>query len=184
MNKKIIGLLGETGSGKDTFSDYLKKKESSVDCFRFSQPLTDVLRIFLEDIKKEDQIWLSNNLRNRFGEDILAKAIAKKVKESEKEIVILNGIRVAEDFDLVKKIKGKVICITADTKKRWQRVKIRNEKKDDDVDFEKFLEMDQSRTEEQIKILGKKADFIIENEGSFSDFEKKIDKIIKTLTNG
>jgi len=44
--KKIIGVVGETGSGKDTFCDYLKKIKRNVFVFRFSQPLTEALSIF------------------------------------------------------------------------------------------------------------------------------------------
>ena len=47
--KKTIGLVGETGAGKDVFCEYIKKKYSKVFCFRFSQPLTEALGIFFDE---------------------------------------------------------------------------------------------------------------------------------------
>ncbi len=180
---KIIGLIGKTGSGKDTFSDYLKENFHSIDVFRFSQPLTDALSIFFDKIKKQDQIWLSNNLRNRFGEDILSRAIAKKIKESKKQLIILNGIRVIQDFNLIKELNGKTVYISVDIEKRWRRVQLRKEKEDDNVDFDKFTEMDNNRTEEQIKDLGEKADFIIENNNDLQSFKNNINNLINEILN-
>ncbi len=181
MNKKIIGLLGETGSGKDTFGNHIKSKVDSVEVFRFSQPLTDVLGIFFEKIKKEDQQWLANNLRDRFGEDILSKAIVKKIKESQKELVVLNGVRVSEDFNLIKSLGGIIVYITAPIEERWKRVRLRGEKGDDGASFEEFLKIGMGRPEQQIKELGGKADFKIENNGNIEDFEEKIDHLINNL---
>ena len=82
MAKKIIlGLIGEMGSGKDTFCKYVKENYPNVYLLKFSDSLTDVLKIFFDDIKREDQQWLSLALREKFGKDILVRALIKKAKE-------------------------------------------------------------------------------------------------------
>ena len=181
--KKIIAVVGKTGSGKDFFSNYIKDEFESVDSFRFSQPLTEALGFFFDKIKKEDQQWLSSALRDNYGEDILAKAIIKKIEKSEKEIIILNGARVEEDVDMVKSINGKVIFIDCEAYKRWERIKGRGEKEDDNISFDKFSEMDQNRTEKQIENLKKESDFIIDNNGTVNDFKKEINRIINIIKN-
>jgi dephospho-CoA kinase len=180
--KKIIGLVGETGSGKDTFCQYLKKNSKEpVFCFRFSDPLSEALKIFLTEIKKEDQQWLGKILRERYGDDILAKAISKRIKSIKRGFVILNGIRYWEEFKMVKNLGGKIIYITADQKLRWQRLRKRGEKKDDFCSFDKFLEREKAKTEILIPKIGEKSDFKIENNASKRVFHKKIREIMKKL---
>lgn len=179
--KKIIGLVGETGSGKDTFCRIVEKNYSSVLSLRFSEVLSSVLGLFFNEIKKEDQQWLANSLRDRFGEDILIKGVDKKIKNANEEVVIVNGIRVKEEFDFIKSINGKVVYITLDVKKRWERVKDRGERKDDNVAYEDFLKIDAGRTETQIKEIGEKADILIENSGDEKELEEKIIEVIKNF---
>lgn len=176
--KKIIGLVGETGAGKDTFYQFLKKIFSPVFCLHFSQPLTEMLRIFFNEIKKEDQQWLATALRKRFGNNILGEAIAKKIKSINKGLIIVNGIRMWEEFELIKKLGGKIVYITADSKTRWQRTRKRGEKKDDLISYKKFLKLEKARTETLVSKIGQKADFRIENNGPKRIFYQKIKETI------
>ena len=194
MPKVIIGLIGETGSGKDTFCDYIKKTvKQPVFYFRFSDTLSEILMILFGEVKKEDQQWLGKVLREQYGNDILAKAMAQKIKNIEEGIIttksiyraepviILNGIRYWEEFEMVQKLGGKNLYITADQKIRWQRINKRGEKIDDSSSYDKFLEKERAETEILVPEIGKKADFKIENNGSRDDFYKEVDKIIKNL---
>jgi len=177
----IIGLVGQTGSGKDTFSDYLLKNYKNVFSFRFSQTLSEVLGIFFSDIKKADQQWLASCLRERFGNNILGIAIKRKIESIKKGIVVLNGIRDFEELEMIKKMGGKIIHIEVDSKTRWQRVRKRGEKKDDNSSYKKFLEMEKAKSEIFIKKIAKQADFKIENNGSKRYFYQNIKKIIDKI---
>jgi len=180
--KKIIGLIGETGSGKDTFCQYLKRiVKKPVFCFRFSDPLSETLRIFFDKIKKEDQQWLSIVLRQRFGNNILAEALSQKIKTIKNGVIILNGIRYWEEFEMVRKLGGKIVYLTADSKKRWQRLRKRNEKKDDCISYKKFLELEKAKTEILIPKIGKKADLKIENKRTKQYLYQEIKKIINKI---
>jgi len=182
MPKVIIGLIGETGSGKDTFCDYVKKTvKQPVFCFRFSDPLSEVLKIFFDKVKKEDQQWLVGHLRYRFGENILGEAMNKKIKNIKEGLIILNGVRMPQEVKMIKAMGGKTIYLTADFKIRLERVNRRKEKKDDASSYKKFLEKEKAKSEIKIPEIGKKADFKIENNGSRDDFYKEVDKIIKNL---
>lgn len=179
--RRILGLVGESGSGKDAFCDYLKKIRKDVFISRFSQPLTEALRIFFDQTKKEDQQWLVATLRERFGNNILGEAIVKKMKNIKRGLVILNGVRMWEEFKMIKKFGGKIIYITADSKIRWQRISRRGEKKDDKVSYRKFLKMEKATSEILIPEIGKKANFKIENNGSIKDFYRNIKSILNRI---
>ena len=181
MKKILIGLVGEIGSGKDTFCNFAKDNFENVRVFRFSDALTEVLKIFFDDIKREDQQWLSSALRTRFGEDILIKALIKKVKNTDDGIIILNGARRPGDFEALRANGGKIIYVTADPKLRWERVRIRKEKADDDVPFEKFLEMGKAEAESKITEIGDQADVKIENNGTKEQFFEEIKKAIEKV---
>jgi dephospho-CoA kinase len=178
---KIIGLIGETGSGKDTVCEFIKKKYPSSFVLRFSDPLREALAIFIEEKKKKDQQWLAIVLRERFGGGILWQALKKKIKNIKTGMIVLNGIRSPDEYNEIKKMGGKIVYITADSKARWERVKDRGEKKDDRVSYKKFLQIEKAATEVLIPKMGEKADFIIENNGFLGDFQTKVKNIFKKI---
>ncbi len=179
--KKIIGLIGEMGAGKDTFCDFVKANYQNVYFLKFSDALTEVLKMFFNEVKREDQQWLSSTLRERFGQDILVKALVKKIEKISDGIIILNGVRRPDDFKALKSIGGKLIYVTAEQKLRWERVKTRGEKADDDVPFEKFVEMGKAEAESLITVIGAEADLKIENNGTKEDLYIKIKESINSI---
>ncbi len=181
MTKKIIGLVGETGAGKDAFCKIAKKIDSSILLLRFSQPLSSALGLFFNEIKKEDQQWLVNSLRDRFGEDILMKGVARKIENATEDVIFLNGVRVKEEADFIRSLGGIIVYITTSPQKRWERIQNRGEKGDDNVSYEKFLKIDSERPEMQVKEIGKKADKLIDNSGTLEDLEERVIELIKDL---
>lgn len=157
MQKRIvIGLVGETGGGKDDFCNYLKRNYKDVFCFRFSDPLTEILKVIFNDIRKEDEQWLALVLRKKFGSSVLAEDIKRKVKNIKAGIICINGVRFWDDYQMVRELGGKVVYITAKPKIRWQRIRKRSEKEDDNVSYRKFLKIEKAKTEILIPEIGKK----------------------------
>lgn len=177
--KKIIGILGKPGAGKDTFCKCFQEIYSNIAIFKFSDPLFEVLGIFFDKIKREDLQWLANQLRDKYGEDILAKAIKKKIKHTNADFILLNGLRVWDEYQMLKEISGKLVFIDADPKKRWERIIRRREKEDDDISFDKFLELDQQRSEREIMDIAQKADFVINNNRTRTDLKKQVVDLVE-----
>ncbi len=183
MKKELIGIIGENGSGKDTFCEFLRESLSSerVEFLKFSDPLTEVLHIFFDKVSREDQQWLVNNLRERFGKDILTKAIEKKIKQSKKEICVLNGIRVFDDYLFLKEKEGYLIYVTASKERRWERLNKRGEKRDDRASFEEFLKKEDNPTERDIPEIGKYADFVVDNNSGLGNLKEQALEVIKKI---
>ena len=176
----MIGLLGESGSGKDTVAKYLKEKYGA-NLMRFADPIKETLHIYFEQSSREDQQWLALEFRKRFGNDILSRAIRKKIDNTD-GLVAVNGLRFWEDYDFVKGFgPGYVLYITADQKLRWERTAGRGEKADDDITFEKFQEMERVETEIHIPEIGAKADFKIVNEKDPESLLRSVDEIMAKI---
>lgn len=181
MKKIIIGLVGETGSGKDTVAEYLEK-EYGAKLMRFADPIKDTLSIYFDKLSKEDQQWLYLVFKARFGEDILSRAMAKRVEDSKDELIIINGVRMPSDYDFVKNYEGaQVLYVTIDQKIRWERIANRGEKSDDKISFEKFQELDRQETEKYIPEIGAKADKTIRNEKDLNYLLTEVDNYMNEL---
>lgn len=177
--KIILGLVGEIASGKGTMYDYLSQKHD-VGYHRFSTILRDILDRLHKDISRENMQKLSTILRENFEQDILAKVIAKDVKNDQHKIIIVDGVRRFADIKYLKEIKGfKLIYVTADVKKRYKRITKRSENFGDETKtFDDFQKENKQESEIEIGEVGKQADIIIDNNSSFDELYKQIENII------
>lgn len=177
----IIGLLGETGSGKDTVAEYLKK-DYGAKLMRFADPMKETLSLYFDKLSKADQQWLYLVFKERFGEDVLSKAMAKRVRDEKNSLIVINGLRMPSDYDFVKQYPDSyVLYITLDQKIRWERVASRGEKTDDKIPFEKFQELDRQETEIHIPEVGAKADKKINNDKDLNYLLSEVDKYMSEI---
>lgn len=182
MKKTIIGLLGETGSGKDTVAEYLQE-EYGAKLMRFADPMKETLSIYFDKLSKADQSWLYLVFKERFGEDVLSRAMAKRVEDEKSSLIVINGLRMPSDYDFVKKYPDSyVLYITLDQKIRWERVASRGEKTDDKISFEKFQELDRQETEIHISEVGAKADKKINNDKDLNYLLGEVDKYMSKIS--
>ncbi len=177
--KNIIGLVGLIASGKGTIAQHLKDYKGA-DIFRFSTSLRDVLDRLHCEITRANMQNLSQALREALGQDILAKVIADDVKQSKKDLVVVDGIRRWEDMKFLKKMDNFILVrVMADSETRYERLLKRAENQgDNSKTYEEFLQDHKKETEISIPEIMKEAKEEIDNNGSWEDLYKQIDKII------
>ena len=181
MDKKIIlGFVGEMASGKGTIAEYLKEKYNA-SSHRFSTMLRDVAdRLYIEK-NRENLQRLSTVLRENFSQDLMSKVLAKDVDNDKNNVIVVDGVRRFSDITYLKKINNfKLVYVTADIKKRYERLLKRTENTDDQLkSFEEFKNDHKQEAEIEIVEVGTKADFKINNDGSFKELYDQIEEILK-----
>jgi len=183
MKKLYVGLIGEMGSGKSLISNLLEK-HFQAKILASSQLLRKALGIFLDDLARKDFIWFTEQLINKYGKDIISKAVFQSHDESLRtKIVVFNGVRLPIDCENLKNENGILVYITASSKLRWNRVLGRKEKADDGAPYNKFMEMQKAETEKYIPELGIQADYQIINDGTLEELENKVVTLFQSIIN-
>lgn len=181
----VLGLVGEKGSGKQTFADYLKKmaKGKKIAHMRFSDILKETLELWSLELTRSNYQQVSIAFNNTFGAGTLSNALYQRVMKQPADIVILDGVRWLSDEKLINSFPEKrLIYITAKAKTRWERVTKRGEKAGEaDASLEQFMAEEKVKTETLIPKIGKRADIRIDNSGTFKDLENQVKDFVSKL---
>ena len=181
----IIGITGTLGAGKGTIVDYLKKEKGF---YHYS-----VRQFLLEEIRKRDlpknrdsMMIVANNLRAKHSPSYIIDQLYLRAIKSGKNAVIESLRTPGEIESLRKKGKFYLFAVDADTKQRYNRIRIRNSETDK-ISFETFLENEQremSSTDQNKQNLQKcceMADFVFTNNSTIKDLNNKVEKVIAQI---
>lgn len=183
--KAIIGLVGENGSGKDTFTTFFKAVAAPLEVkkLRFSDVLADTLKMWDIELSRSNLQNLAIIMDRQYSKGTLTHATEKRIKEDGSDIVILEGIRWHTDVFMLKKFENSfLVYVTAGAKVRLDRLKQRGEKAgEDSLTLERFQKEEKASTETYIAQIGAKADFKIENNATLDEFFKKVENFFHSL---
>lgn len=182
MNKnKIIGITGPIGAGKGVVAEHFIKKGFT----------HHSVRKFLEEEAKKRKlipnrdvlVEIANELRKKHNPAYIVEQLYEQAKKNNKAII--ESIRSPAEIELLRK-KGPfiLIAVTADKNIRYERIIKRNQATDN-ISFQEFeahelREMENTDPYKQnINECIKRADYVIENNGSLEELFEKLDVIIK-----
>lgn len=179
MSKKIIGLTGEMGSGKDTVAKYLREKYAA-ESFRFSDVLRALLGELEQSITRGNLTKLSKSLRDTFGENVLALCIAKKAsKVGDETLVVIDGIRRESDLLPFQDDQLTLVYIDVPLETRFERILLRRQNEDEHTKtLEEFKADHQLETERAVPDLKAKAQFVFDNSGMVEELYAQIEKLM------
>jgi len=182
--KIVFGLAGEIASGKGTTAQYIIDKYHG-GSHRFSTMLRDVAKRMHLDESRENLQKISTIFRQNFHDDILSEVIANDVKDDSHEAIAIDGVRRLADIAYLTKLpEFKLVYIDADINNRYKRITKRGENTDDvKKTLEEFKEDHEREAELQIRDFKNHADYVVDNNGSFENLYKQIDKIIEKEKN-
>ena len=184
MSKLILGFTGPIASGKEVAKKYIENNYGA-SSFKFSTILRNILDSIAVENNSHNIISLSTFLRQQYGEDILAKAIAKSVSDSLDDIIVVDGIRRLADIEYLKEVPGFVlIAIDAKPEIRYTRSISRNENPGDDKkSYEEFLTDHLKETEATIPEVMNHAKYQLDNSGDLDNLCAEIDKMMQKIQN-
>ncbi|HSR88775.1 MAG TPA: AAA family ATPase [Candidatus Udaeobacter sp.] len=177
--KIILGFVGLPASGKGASAEYYQKKYGA-STYRFSTMLFDLLqRIYLE-ANRDNLIKMSEAIRSTFGEDTMAKVMAKDAETDENKLIVVEGIRRMADIEYLSRLPNFVLIeIFAQPRTRYERIVKRSEKSDDKTKtFEQFMEDHKRSTEMSIPEVAGHATEHIDNNGTPEQLYKQLDDLI------
>jgi len=177
MENKIIGLTGTNGAGKGEAASFFEKKGYLY--FSLSDIIREKLREKGKKITRNNLIKTGNNLREKYGPDILARLVMKNVKGNS----IIDSIRNPKEIEYLKRQKNfTLLAIDAPVELRYERVKNRGREESAST-LQEFIrkeaeEMASNENGQQLHNCMKTADYIISNNGSLDDFHKKLEEFL------
>ena len=180
MAKRIFGLVGEFAAGKGTVAKYLIEKHGSVSP-RFSDSLREVLTLHDLETSRANMQKISTVLRENFGEDVLAKAITKRVRELPNELIVVDGVRRLTDIVNLRQVPGfYLIAIQTDRSIRHARYIARNENPGDErMSYAEFEKKHAAEADRQVPEVMATADITISNNGRFDELHAQIEQLLK-----
>jgi len=185
MSKIIFAFTGLLASGKDTAVHYFIEKYGAASV-KFSQPLRDALDRFYVPHARGNMQDLSTFLRERFGQDILSRAIAKDAAALDASVVVINGVRRLSDIEHLQSLNGFcLVAIKADQKIRHRRLVARKENPDDgEKTWEQFCSDERAEAEIQIPEVMQGARETIDNNGTRDELFVALDSLYQRYAQG
>ena len=178
---KIIGAIGQNGSGKDEVLKYLSAKHG-VPFLSTGDAVREIAE--KEGVKptRENLGEISDRYFREFGKGCFVKLLADKIRHGGWKIAGISGIRSLYDVSILKSIFGKDFILIrvyiSDPRVRYSRMTIRGEGRDPHS-YEKFMQQDEAEEELfSLKEAERHADYSISNDGTLDDLHREIDRLI------
>ena len=179
----IIGLTGKNAAGKGEIADHLKSKGFVY--FSLSDALRDEATKQSLDHSRDTLIRLGTEMREKHGNDILAKRINEKIKQNKGNFVVDSIRNPGEVEDLRKNDSFILIGVHADAKMRFERLMKRG-RVGDSRTFEEFMEHEKKENNnegagQQLDKCLEMADKTIDSNGTIEEANKDIDLYMDSL---
>ena len=172
---KIIGFCGLPGSGKSSAIEAIKDLGIII-------TMGDVIR---NEAKKrniepsgKNLGKIASELREKGGPDIIAIKCVELIKNTNSEVVFIDGLRSNIEVNVFKKYwKFPIIAIKLDEKTRFERLLNRG-RSDDPKTIEELRNRDEREKKFGVDEVIKNADYKIKNDIPEKEFKKKVRELV------
>lgn len=179
--KKIIGIGGTNGAGKDAVANYIYQRHG----YR-KLSAGDILRGILKEkgkrITRASQRELQKKLLKKHGQTHLMEKIIDKIKKGRLNKYVVPSMRYPSDIKAFRKAFKKnflAIMVDSDPRIRYKRM-VKRKRADMPKSFNEFNDQDKKEAKTfNFKMTFKLIDEVIWNNTTFIDLKRKTDKVLK-----
>jgi dephospho-CoA kinase len=178
---KIIGVIGQNGTGKDEVLKYLRAKYG-VPFLSTGDMVREIAAKEGKEPTRENLQEISERYFHEFGRGCFVKLAAEKIRQNGWAVGGISGIRSADDVKVLKDtLAGDFILVNvyvSNLKVRFERMQARHEGRDPHS-YDQFLSND--KAEEKIfhiRAAAQAAAFSISNDGTLDDLHREIDLLV------
>jgi dephospho-CoA kinase len=178
---KVIGVIGQNGSGKDEVLKYLRS-QYDVPFFSTGEMVREIATNESIEPTRENLGKISERYFREMGKGCFVRLLADKIRQSDLKQVGISGIRSLDDVTILKEIFGRDFVLIrvyiSDPHVRYERMTKRGEGRDPHS-YEQFLQQD--KTEESlfsVEAAEQRADYALSNDGSLDDLYGRIEKLV------
>jgi len=175
---RLIGLTGTNGAGKGEAAAYFVAKGYAY--YSLSDVIRDELRERGEPESRDALIRTGNELRERFGPDVLARRTMAKVGSGERAVI--DSIRNTHEVAYLRRQEGFVLlAIDAPLAVRFARVAVRG-RDESAADLEAFRKKEEEEraggaTAQQLEACMAEADRLLVNDGTIPEFHRRLEEV-------
>jgi dephospho-CoA kinase len=178
---KVIGVIGQNGSGKDEVLKYLRAKYN-ISFLSTGDMVRDIAAKEDKEPTRENLQEISERYFREFGKGFFVKQAAEKIRSNGWHIGGITGIRSLDDIQTLKNSFGKDFILLnvyiSIPEIRYNRMRQRNESRDPHS-YEQFLSQDESEDNLfHVQCAAQYADYSLNNDGSLDDLHKEIEELV------
>lgn len=175
----ILGITGTFASGKDSVAEILQKMNFFH--ISFSDSLREILKKNNLEVTRENLINIGNDLREKYGADILSCLALEKMKEGEN--YVFTSIRNPSEVEkLMDREDFLLVNVTASEEVRLKRIVARNREKDPKTLEElRQRERQENSTDsyaQQLRKVAAMARVVLTNDSSLEILKVKVEKLV------
>jgi len=178
----LIGLTGRNAAGKGEVARYLEKK--SFYYYSLSDVIREEIRSRHLEPSRDLLIQIGNELRQKYGANVLAERILAKIEDDKHYII--DSIRNPSEVDAFRAAKHfKLIRVEAPSEVRFQRILTRHRESDPQT-LEEFMalelrEAEGDDTSQNLVKVELMADHTLMNDGTLEKLYPQIDQLLLRL---